>query len=704
MRHAHLRLVAAAAVTLAASIASAEPVTLDPVQVTATRLPESVNVVPANITVVRGDELRARGASDLRTALSLVAGVEISPGGDSGPAGSIPAFYGLREFDAFLLVVDGVPAGGAFNPTLNTLDLHNVKQIEVLRGAAPVMYGATSFVGVIHIIHYPAGESENLVTLSVGDPQSVGATVSTVLSKGALNQSITADARRDRFSDDRAAVNRGHLAYRMAQALSGGTLHVDGEVTEQHQIPAGLTLRENFGTASPQRRRPTPKTPVDANHNPSDAHINDSRQHLVVGFDRATELGQFGTTFALTHTDTAYLRGFLLNTTAPQSSLPASDNAAGFDQSRDVWDSYFDAHLVKDFGPVNLTYGLDWLHGSADVQSRNFSYKVSLDGRAVQSSRDGPATFTPPDLLGNYYLARDTRDFFGAYAQCDWNVLPGLDVTAGVRFNNTHEKLESTADTTAGRETGRDSLTKIRGSGTLGLSWAAYQQGGNTVIAYTDYRNSFKPAAFDFGPRAEPDAQVNKAETARAYEAGFKGALLGGDLRYDLSSFYVNFDNFFVPGNDGTKVRLNGFELESRYKLMKDVQLAANYAYHETRFVQIDSPPVSGNHPEFSPHVVAGLGLMLLPADGFNAALIGSYTGHRFIDKRNRGEVPSYTVLDAHFGYHFAQGYGVALDGTNLTDRHDTVSESEYSDAEFGAPAYTRLQGRRVLLTLSKTL
>jgi TonB family protein len=56
------------------------------------------------------------GARDLRSALSSAIGVEIAPGGDSGPASSVPDFWGLKEFDAFLLVVDGVPWGGAFNP------------------------------------------------------------------------------------------------------------------------------------------------------------------------------------------------------------------------------------------------------------------------------------------------------------------------------------------------------------------------------------------------------------------------------------------------------------------------------------------------------------------------------------------------------------------------------------------------------------
>ena len=76
-----------------------------------------------------------------------------------GPSSSVPSFWGLHEFDAFLLVVDGVPWGGAFNPAISTLDINDVDRIEVLKGSAPVMYGATSFVGVVQILHYPAGQA-----------------------------------------------------------------------------------------------------------------------------------------------------------------------------------------------------------------------------------------------------------------------------------------------------------------------------------------------------------------------------------------------------------------------------------------------------------------------------------------------------------------------------------------------------------------
>ncbi len=136
----------------------ASPAYSETVQVTASRIPEATASVPESIQVITAQELRDRGATDLKSALAMAAGVDIAPGGDGGPAASVPEFWGLREFDAFLLVVDGVPWGGAFNPALATLDLRDVDHIEVQRGPAPVMYGATSFVGVIQVVRRAPGQ------------------------------------------------------------------------------------------------------------------------------------------------------------------------------------------------------------------------------------------------------------------------------------------------------------------------------------------------------------------------------------------------------------------------------------------------------------------------------------------------------------------------------------------------------------------
>ena len=86
------------------------------VEVTATRLPEDPQDVPSAVEVFNGDELRNRGYHDLRSALTFAIGVEVAPGGDAGPTSAVPDFWGLKELDAFLLVVDGVPWGARSIP------------------------------------------------------------------------------------------------------------------------------------------------------------------------------------------------------------------------------------------------------------------------------------------------------------------------------------------------------------------------------------------------------------------------------------------------------------------------------------------------------------------------------------------------------------------------------------------------------------
>src|SRR5450631_1547241 len=196
---------------LTASMALGAEATDEPLStivVTATRIPEPLDRVPADISVVSGRELRARGAWDMSTSLGLVPGVEAPPGGDAGPSSAVPAFWGLHEFDAFLLVVDEVPWGGAFNPGITTLDFTDVQRVEVLKGSAPVMYGATSFVGVVHLLHYPAGEASNEADIAFGNYGSARGSAAFALPEYAgYRQSIAMDGQSVGFADPRENVS-----------------------------------------------------------------------------------------------------------------------------------------------------------------------------------------------------------------------------------------------------------------------------------------------------------------------------------------------------------------------------------------------------------------------------------------------------------------------------------------------------------------
>ena len=245
---------------------------LEQVEITTAKIPIELRDVAANVAVISGDELRARGATDLRTALSLVAGVDIAPGGDGGPASSVPALWGLREFDAFLLVVDGIPSGGAFTPALATLDLSNVERIEVLKGAAPVSYGATSFVGVIHIIHYAAGQGPARIEFGIGSRGSAHAAVAIPLSdaNASWRQSLLADADKQELKGDRTNWDRAHVLYRGAGDFGGGQFTLDFDATVLNQDPISPHPREGATL--------TARVPLDSNDNPRGAKQDENPQ------------------------------------------------------------------------------------------------------------------------------------------------------------------------------------------------------------------------------------------------------------------------------------------------------------------------------------------------------------------------------------------------------------------------------------------
>ena len=691
-----------------APVAQAVSTELPVVQVTATREPEPVDEIPAALTVISGEQLRARGANDLRSALSLVAGVEGTPTGDGGPAGSVPALWGLREVDAFLLVIDGVPAGGAFNPQTPQVDLTGVARVEILRGSAPVMYGAASFNGVIHVIHYAAGEAPATLGAGGGSDGSYGASFfGSLPSMGGFNQSAVVNVEKRGFEADREEFKRYHLQYRGGSALGAGQFHVDVDLASLPQKPGSPLLRnDTTGIRSDLDQN--------ANFNPSDAKIDEKRGQLTLGFD----LGAWSTTASFTRTTGDIVRGFLRGN-APDVSpagSPDGNDADAFTQKRQINDAYFDTHFNLELASTaSLTVGLDYLYGRGKQNANNYAYFVSLDGK------DAPATADEaPDEIA---ISSNNRDFAGLYAQTDWRAVPGVfDVLAGLRLNRTRETAAGQAIDIAGGGAGdfsaSESLTKTRLSGMLGASWYAWKQGRDAFTVYGDYRNSYKPLATDFGPEAE--VTVLQPETAASYEAGVKTQLFDGVVDIDLSAFQMDFKNGLTFDSTGARAnggqaRFKGVEAETHVALGGKLSLMANAAYHDARnvaFTADDGTDLSGVRKEMSPYVLAGAGLLYQPAHGLNGSLVSNYTGSRNLDDAGQVKVGSFTTVDAALGWQFEK-FGVHLNGYTLTDRHDPVSASELQElaTNHDAPAFDlvgfgswRLPGRSVMLNFSMAL
>ena len=439
-------------------------------------------------------------------------------------------------------------------------------------------------------------------------------------------------------------------------------------------------------------------TPLNSNFNPADAAIDEDKYQLAIGYSQATAWGDWDTLVSVSHSHVDDIRAFL------HSDLSGAADTQN--QNRSILDDYFDSHLATQFGGLTSLIGADLLYGYGTqiTLNGNSAYTLPLDGSVLP-----PTTAQVP--VNEYGWVSDKRVFAGQYLQLDWKLSQRWDLSAGIRLNETYESKFS-SDLTLPPSTPDEQYTgasarraQIRPTETAGASYRIWAVDRDEVVIYADWRDAFKPSALDFGPDYQPALLL--PETAKSYEAGLKGSALHGRLNWQTALFRLDFSNLVVPTDSGfltnaAAEQLKGGELEAHYAITRDLSVAANYSYHNARFTQYeffdtDSGAyvnVAGRQLPLSPHNLASAGLLYEPQEGFNATVVVTYVGRRFLDEENVAPVGGYPKIDATFGYRFGH-YLLALEGENLGNRRPPVSASE-----FGSEALYLLNARAVWVRL----
>ena len=127
-----------------------DTVTLQPVVVTATRVPTPADAVTAAVTVISGASLRERGLRTVGAALRETVGATVVE--TNGPGSQTSLFLRGGESDYVKVLLDGVPLnqpGGAY--TFAHLTTDDVERIEIVRGPVSVLYGSDAVAGVVQI-------------------------------------------------------------------------------------------------------------------------------------------------------------------------------------------------------------------------------------------------------------------------------------------------------------------------------------------------------------------------------------------------------------------------------------------------------------------------------------------------------------------------------------------------------------------------
>jgi vitamin B12 transporter len=137
---------------LMASAAEAEvPVSLERINVTATRTARTLDQTLAPVEIITRCEIERSQALDVPGLLAGRAGIDLISRGGYGSVSSL--FLRGSKSEQVLVLVDGVRVGPASSggPSLHTLPLDRIERIEIVRGPRSSLYGADAIGGVIQI-------------------------------------------------------------------------------------------------------------------------------------------------------------------------------------------------------------------------------------------------------------------------------------------------------------------------------------------------------------------------------------------------------------------------------------------------------------------------------------------------------------------------------------------------------------------------
>ena len=250
----------------------ADTVELNPVVVTATRIPTPADGVPVAVTVLRGTELRERGILTVADALRGVPAASVVTTSSYGSQTSL--FLRGGQSNYVKVLIDGVPQnapGGAYDFANLTTD--NIERIEVVRGPASVLYGSDAVAGIVQIFTRDGGGAAHGslaarrgtygsgavdAALSGGDgPASYALSVSRFSSDGLdsvnnqfQNEVFSARARYqpDGRTDAALSIRYGDALYHFPRDYRGVVVS-----NNQHQLERGPSVGLDLGHAFSDR-------------------------------------------------------------------------------------------------------------------------------------------------------------------------------------------------------------------------------------------------------------------------------------------------------------------------------------------------------------------------------------------------------------------------------------------------------------------
>lgn len=599
--------------------------------VTATRRPQSLQKIPAAVTVLDSATIAKISPTNIGAALNLVPGVSFTGESTYRATLTIRGVSGSNEDAAVAMYLDGVYIGHDLGQNLSNLDPDS---IQVLRGPQGALYGKNTLGGAVIVnSRKPTFDTHVSVLGGYGNDNwynaraSITGTIIPDKVAGYLFGYTTGnDGRYYNIFDGTHVGSRrdyGGQAALLFQVSDSTAITLRGDYSKNHFQEANRKALFATGSFLP---------------NQLSTGYNDQVALDIVG---PADIQNYGTTmnvvvdaepFTLTSV-TAY-RGFYVTDNRDVDGTGRPSGSANILQRESQVSQEFTltSHGHNRF---NWIAGVQVYHETLD----EIFGVVDLIGGVI---RPGLSARAPVNYV--YNTQGYTTNSFAFYGQADFLITRGLTLAGGLRYSIDDRKYLKTEEQFFSNPSAvgylyvfpeRASYNALTPEASL-----TYEIAPN-VSLYGKYGKSYRPGGFSVSPVGSPTAQntYNK-ETANSYEVGLRTRLFDNHVTFNVTGFEIDWKNQQVSFVNqigaytiaNVQSRSRGIEVEAAASLSPAFQLGISGTYLDATFGHVVFPT---RDPVTRVSFFAdAYGTPLNFAPKWSAAATATYT-HQFTDDQN---------------------------------------------------------------------
>jgi iron complex outermembrane receptor protein len=617
--------------------------------VTATRRSESMQKVPIAISAIGGEALRDKGVLDTSALAGQVPNFQVSsPFGKTQPNFILRGVSVANEFNANQASPNGVYLDEDYLSArfAQGMNLYDLERVEVVKGPQGTLYGRNTVGGAINIITRKAALEpfNGFVEAGYGNFNRWHVT-------GAAGGTLVDDVLAARIA---GTIERGD-----GQEPNGVAGQPAGRSIRNYAVRGSIFLkvsdRVNFTLRGYKgETNPTSEQAYAIGSGPGGANA-------ITGYKRPATMDFWQTDANYVGRNRAAAEGMALisqigvgtlditSVTAYDSGLMRVDqdpDGSPVDVFRINWNSDYkqfnqDLRIATDASrPFRVIVGAYYGWDQSKTHNR-YTFFNFLNGVPGTPAFDPPNIFVAPPYPGlfsgvpgvfsgfaaqhNFTQSRTSKAIYG---EANWDIVPKLTLTAGLRYTWDSLKLRDVSSTaldyngvarfnfipflaapgsTCPDTPGCPSLDS-RSSKLTGRAILSYKP-TNTLMFYTSYSKGYRAGAINGTAYASPtQLTFVEPEEVTAYEGGFKSTFLNHRIRLNGAFFYYDYKNQqlqeiigVVPFlRNAPKARAYGIDLDMSAVITPDVTLNWGFGYLDSKYQQLTLSGVNLDGNKFS--------------------------------------------------------------------------------------------------------